>query len=262
MKNTIIKGRAEEVLKNIKSNSIDMVMTSPPYDNLRSYNDCKWDFDIFKKVSDELFRVIKDGGVIVWIVSDATIKGSETGSSFKQALYFKKIGLRIHDTMIWNKNNTTYPSGIKSLRYSNVFEYMFILSKGRPKTTNLIMDKVNKSAGKMSAFNTTRISIKNNKDVVEYKYKKIKKINEFGVRYNIWDICSSNKKIKHPAMYPEKLVNDHIITWTNPGDVVLDCFAGSGTTLLVAKKLKRNYIGIELNEEYIDIINKRLSLYN
>jgi len=258
MQNIIIKGKAEEILKKIKTESIDMVMTSPPYDNLRSYNECGFTFDIFKQIAKELYRVIKKGGVIVWVVSDETIKGSESGTSFRQALYFKEIGLRLHDTMIWNKNNSHYPSGANSLRYTNVFEYMFILSKGRPKTTNLIMDKKNKTAN-TKRYNNSRRCIKNNKDFIIPASRIIKIVKEFGIRFNIWNIHPSVKKVKHPAVYPEELVNDHIITWSNEGDVVLDCFAGSGTTLLVAKKLNRKYIGIELNEEYIKIINQRLA---
>jgi len=257
----VIQGKSQEVLKHIKTESIDMVLTSPPYDNLRSYHNCTWNFDIFKEIAKELSRVIKKGGVIVWIVSDATIQGSESGSSFKQALYFKELGLRLHDTMIWNKLNSTYASGIHSVRYTNVFEYMFILSKGRPKTINLIKDKINKTAGKSLIYNTTRMRQIDGKDVRDTLYKKIKITDKFGIRFNIWDICQARgNKIahKHPAIFPEKLAEDHIITWSNKGDIVLDCFAGSGTNLKMAKKLGRRYVGIELNKEYIDIINKRL----
>ena len=132
--NSLYIGNSIDILKNIKEESIDMVITSPPYDNLRSYSNCKWDFEVFKEVANGLSRVLKKGGVIVWVVGDQTIKGTESGSSFIQALYFKEIGLRIHDTMIWNKQSSPFPSGSKSVRYTDSFEYMFIFSKGKPKT--------------------------------------------------------------------------------------------------------------------------------
>jgi DNA modification methylase len=131
--NKIICGDCLEVMKKIPDGSVDLVLTSPPYDNLRTYNGYNFDFEGIAK---ELHRVTKDGGVIVWVVGDATIKGSETGTSFKQALYFKEIGFNLHDTMIYHKNN--YPP-LTHNRYEQCFEYMFVFSKRYLKSFNPIM---------------------------------------------------------------------------------------------------------------------------
>ena len=248
-----------EFMKTLEDNSIDLTVTSPPYDNLRTYNGYTFDFEGIAK---ELFRVTKQGGVVVWVVGDATIKGSETGTSFKQALYFKEIGFNLHDTMIYEK--TGFPFPMKN-RYYQSFEYMFIFSKGKPKTTNLIDDRKNTYGGqKVAREKGLRMA---NGKVVENSANRIdknRKIKDFGVRFNIWRITSSSSKgdkiaLKHPASFPEKLAEDHILSWSNEGDTFLDPMAGSGTTLKMAKKNNRNYIGIEISEEYIDIINKRLS---
>jgi len=220
-----------------------MVLTSPPYDNLRDYNkSLEWGEDIWESAIKELYRVVKQGGVVVWVVGDATIKGSETGTSFKQALYFMECGFNLHDTMIYEKNSSTYPASKKSVRYSQIFEYMFIFSKGKPKTINLISDKKNKWAG-YSSFDG-----------------KIPPVPELSPRNNIWKYSTGfNDKTGHPAPFPEKLAKDHIISWSDEGDLVLDPFAGSGTTGKMAKLLGRDYILIEKNPEYIKIAENRLS---
>ena len=227
---------------------IDLTVTSPPYDNLRTYNGYSFDFEAIVK---ELFRVTKQGGVVVWVVGDATIKGSETGTSFKQALFFKEIGFNLHDTMIYQKDNCPFPS---SNRYYANFEYMFILSKGSPKSFNPIMDRLNKSFGrKISGTNRkkdgTTKAIKN----------KGKKITEYGVRFNCWLISEGKRIDGHPAYFPEKLANDHIISWSNEGDLVYDPFMGSGTTAKMAILNKRNWIGSEISEEYCKIIERRIT---
>ena len=231
-------------MKDIPDKSIDMVLTSPPYDNLRTYNgSLDWGEHIWKPVIQGLFRIIKDGGVVVWVVGDATIKGSETGTSFKQALYFKEVGFNLHDTMIYEKNSPAYPASSKSNRYTQIFEYMFVFSKGTP-IKNLICDKQNKWAG-----------------YKDFSGKLKNPVPNFSPRNNIWKYTTSFNGVKgHPAVFPEKLANDHIISWSNKGGTILDPFAGSGTTLKMAKLNNRNYIGIEISPEYIDIINKRLSI--
>ena len=232
-------GNCVDVMKSLPSQIIDLTVTSPPYDNLRKYNGYSFDFE---SVAKELYRVTKDGGVVVWVVGDAAIKGSETGTSFKQALYFKEIGFNLHDTMIYEKNSSTYPANAKSLRYSQIFEYMFILSKGKPKSVNLIKDKPNKWAG----FKDFSGKLKN-------------PVPDFSPRNNIWKFTTSfNDKTKHPAVFPESLVCDHIVSWSNEGDTVLDCFLGSGTTGKVAKQLNRQFIGIEISAEYLEIAKARI----
>ena len=237
-------------LKEFSDKCIDLTVTSPPYDNLRTYNGYSFDFE---NIAKELYRVTKDGGVIVWIVGDATIKGSETGTSFKQALYFKEIGFNLHDTMIWEKPNFSNPS---VNRYHQIFEYMFVFSKNKPKTFNPILDVKNKY-GVCVGKNTRRLA---NGDLIEVK-KNIAR--EYGMRRNIWKINTVGQDMMcktppHPAMFPEKIAHDHIISWSNENDVVLDCFMGSGTTGKMCKKLNRKFIGIEISEEYLKIAKERI----
>lgn len=248
----LILGNAIEELKKIKNESIDLVVTSPPYDDTLS-----WSFDIFKQIAHELFRVIKNGGVIVWIVGDATVNGSETGSSFKQALFFKEMGFNLHDTMIYHKDNPP-PIGGKN-RYYSSFEYMFVFSKGTPKVFNpIIVPRRNKYNDKR----TERLKkMTRNKDGT-FSIKKVK-ISENVKKQNIWTYVvsggsTSNDKIahEHPAIFPEKLAKDHILSWSNEGDIVLDPFMGSGTTGKMAVSLKRNFIGIEIVKKYFDIAKK------
>lgn len=246
-------GDSATVLKSLNSNSVDLTVTSPPYDNLRTYNGYTFDF---KSIAKELYRVTKDGGVIVWIVGDATIKGSETGTSFKQALYFKEIGFNLHDTMIWKKPNFANPS---SNRYHQTFEYMFVLSKGKPTTFNSIKDRKNIYAGNLgSVGSNTSTQIDGSKKIRERKI-----ISEYGQRHNVWEVITSGqenmgKTLQHPATFPEILAHDHIVSWSNEGDTILDPFLGSGTTGKVAKQLNRNFIGIEISQEYLNIANKRI----
>jgi len=233
------QGDCADVMKIMKNNSVDLTVTSPPYDNLRKYNGYEFDFE---NTAQELYRVTKKGGVVVWVIGDATIKGSETGSSFKQALYFMKCGFNLHDTMIYEKNSSTYPANNKSNRYSQIFEYMFIFSKGKPKTHNLIKDKPNKWAG-----------------YKDFSGKLNNPVPEFSPRNNIWKYTTSfNGKTGHPAVFPEQLAYDHILSWSNKGNTVLDCFLGSGTTGKTAKQLSRNFIGIEISKEYLDIAKERI----
>ena len=236
--------------------SVDLVVTSPPYDDLRTYNDSsKWDHNVFKQVADEISRVLKPGGVIMWNVNDATVKGSETGSSFRQCLHFMDAhGMRLHDTMIYEKTGTAFASGPKSVRYTQIFEYCFILSKGKPKTINLIQDKKNKWAGYTSFGN----AVTRKKDgTFNDPGKKSKAIREYGVRTNIWKIKnsggfgqSSKASYKHPATMPEELARGHVITWSNENDLILDPFMGAGTTAQVCLEENRNFIGFEIDDTY------------
>lgn len=230
-------------MKDIPDNSIDLTVTSPPYDNLRSYNGNikQWSFEKFQGIAKELYRVTKQGGAVVWIVGDATIKGSETGTSFRQALYFKECGFNLHDTMIWQKCS---PFQHKN-RYIQDFEYMFVFSKGFMKSVNLICDRKNKCAGSIVGGGSGR--------------KIGRKVKEYGARFNIWDITPArNNKTNHPAVFPEQLARDHIISWSNEGDTVLDCFMGSGTTGVACINTNRNFIGIELDDTYFNIAKQRI----
>jgi site-specific DNA-methyltransferase (adenine-specific) len=237
-----------DTMARIDDGSIDLTVTSPPYDNLRSYNGYSFDFEAVAK---ELYRITKDGGVVVWVVGDATIDGSETGTSFRQALFFKEIGFNLHDTMIYQKHNFSNPS---SNRYHQIFEYMFVFSKGKPKTFNALKDRPNVEAGKIGSWgkNTSR---QVDGTMVERK----RKVNtEFGMRYNIWRIKTEMKPL-HPAPFPEELVEGHVLSWSNPGDVVYDPFMGSGTTAKVAIETGRKYLGSEISSEYWEIAQKRIN---
>jgi len=244
--------------------SVDLVVTSPPYDDLRTYNDTtKWDMQVFYGVAAQLTRVLKPGGVIMWNVNDATIKGSESGSSFRQALHFKDVcNLRLHDTMIYEKTGTAFASGPNSVRYTQQFEYCFILSKGKPKTVNLLCDKKNKWAGHQSWGNA---QTRKKDGSINDPGKKSKEIREWGVRTNIWRIKnsggfgqSSKSAYKHPATMPEELARGHIKTWSNEGDLILDPFMGSGTTAQVSIEENRNFIGFEIDDTYYDMCQERV----
>jgi site-specific DNA-methyltransferase (adenine-specific) len=238
-------------MKKLPDNCIDLTITSPPYDNLRTYKGFEWDFESTAK---ELYRITKQGGVVVWIVNDATIKGSETGTSFKQALFFKECGFNLHDTMIWEKPTFTATGSLK-VRYAPVFEYMFVFSKGKPKSFNPIKDKENKHFGTVS-YGTVRTG-----DGETKRLSKACEIKRFGQRHNVWHMspCNSSKeRCGHPAPFPEQLANDHIISWSNEGDTILDCFMGSGTTAIACMESNRKYIGFEISAEYCKMANERI----
>lgn len=245
-------------MKKLDDAVVDLVVTSPPYDNLRDYNGFAFDIN---EISKELYRVLKPGGVVVWIVGDATLKGSETGTSFRQALTFMDNGFNLHDTMIYKKNTSSFPAKRNGKRYTQIFEYMFIFSKGAPKTVNLICDKPNKWAGHTNwGKNTQR-----DKNGELKQTTNIKEVPEFSPRNNIWEYVvgggfATSDKIahEHPAIFPEKLAEDHIITWSNENDVVMDIFIGSGTTAKMAYLNNRNYIGFDISEEYVNLSKRRL----
>ena len=249
---TIYHGDCREILPSLPK--VDSVLTSPPYDDLREYDGYSWDFEVTANL---LKNIITDGGVIVWVVGDATIDGTETGSSFRQALYFKGLGLNLHDTMIWNKGSFAFPS---TDRYHQIFEYMFVFSKGSPKALNLIHDRKNLYS-RMGG-----ISGRNRDGSRRTKGNAGKKQSTYGQRFNIWEyaiggghVASSKIAHQHPAIFPEQLALDHIISWSNQGDIILDPFLGSGTTAYCAKKLNRKCIGIEIEEKYCEIAAKRCS---
>ena len=250
-------GDCLERMKEIPDGSVDLTVTSPPYDNLRSYNgnNDKWCDNVWAECIQDLYRVTKQGGVVVWVVGDATIKGSETGTSFRQALWAMDCGFNLHDTMIWNKGTFTAVGSLKS-RYAPVFEYMFILTKGKLKTFNPLKDRKNKCFGH-SIRGTISQSDGSTKNIFT---KGTKNIPKFGQRFNIWDINAqrSGGRNIHPAMFPESLANDHILSWSNEGDVVLDPFMGSGTTGKMAKLSNRKFIGIEMDEGYFKIAQDRI----
>jgi DNA modification methylase len=225
---------------------IDLTVTSPPYDNLRAYNGYSFDFE---SVAKELFRVTKQGGVVVWVVGDATIKGSETGTSFIQALFFKEIGFNLHDTMIWKKPN---PVPTQSTRYQQEFEYMFVFSKGKPKTFKPIRIKCKWAGIKVKKHRA--IKSKHN-----YNEEGVYVVSDTKMIGNVWEIANVKNDSKHPAIFPNELAEKHILSWSNECDLVYDPFIGSGTTAKMAIINKRNWIGSEISEEYCKIIERRIT---
>ena len=242
--NSIICGDCVKVMKEFPDECVDLVVTSPPYDKLRDYKGYNF---YFEEVAKELFRIVKIGGVIVWVVGDQVINGSETGTSFKQALYFKKTGFSLHDTMIYEKTGFAFP---EKNRYYQQFEYMFVFSKEKPKTVNLIKDRFNKTAGEKRTSTSSRLK---NGEIERHYLINGMRIKRYGVRGNIWKYHSGGimgfRKL-HPAVFPLKLAIDHIISWSNKGDIVLDPMCGSGTVCKAAKLLKRKYVGIDISQDY------------
>lgn len=250
-------GDCLDLMKTMPDGCVDLTVTSPPYDNIRTYNGniTQWNHTKFQAIAKELYRVTANGGVIVWIVADATIKGSETGSSFKQALWFKECGFNLHDTMIWDKGLLTFPC--KS-RYHSCWEYMFVFSKGSPKTCNLIEDRKNKWAGNPVHGKDRQA----NGSVTRKNGIGKRKIKDVGRRFNLWSMPPVQSKLErtgHPAQFPESLAHDHIISWSNPGDTVFDPFMGSGTTGCACVSTNRNFTGFEIDPEYFAIALKRIS---
>ena len=238
-----------ETMARMPDNFIDLTVTSPPYDNLRTYNGYSFDFE---NVAKELFRVTKQGGVVVWIVDDATVKGSETLTSFKQALFFKDIGFNVHDTMIYQTNKPP----MNDNRYQKEFEFMFIFSKGKPKTFNPIMVET-LAKGVLNKGGNRKVNGEKMKRGIENRTGETK------VKGNIWYLPRSSKSgdeysRKHPATFPEQLANDHIISWSNENDLIYDPFMGSGTTAKMSILNNRNWIGSEISSEYCDIIDERV----
>jgi len=248
----LMQGDCLERMKEIPDGSVDLTVTSPPYDNLRTYNgSLDWGEHVWKPVLQELFRVTKQGGVVVWVVGDATVKGSETGTSFKQALYAMECGFNLHDTMIYAKGGQGATGS--NLAYWQDFEYMFVLSKGKPASWNPIEDRKNKvkPSSKLTSQGHRHPDGRT-------KGKRVIHRKEFGRRFNIWTYHEAGTRTVHSAVFPEQLANDHIISWSNEGDTVLDPFMGSGTTGKMALLNGRDFIGIEKVEEYFNVAKERI----
>jgi site-specific DNA-methyltransferase (adenine-specific) len=241
-------------MRGLPEASIDLTVTSPPYDDLRAYKGFTFDY---KPVAQELYRLTKPGGIVVWVVGDATKNGSESGSSFKQALYFMEVGFKLHDTMIYEKNSSAFPAARTSKRYTQIFEYMFVFCKGKIRNDiTLLCDKPNKWAGHTNWGNNTQYD----KDGNLKQTNNIKPVPDFSLRNNIWKYSVGfNDKTGHPAVFPEQLAQDHILSWSKEEDVVLDPFMGSGTTAKMAILSNRHYIGFDVSEEYCKIAQERIS---
>ena len=252
--NKIYCGDHLGIMNRLDDSSIDLVVTSPPYGSMRDYKGYVFDFE---NVAKSLYRVVKQGGVAVWVMKDQVVNGNKILDSFRQCLYFQSIGFNVYDVMIYSKASGSIPH---ANRYRDAFEYMFVFSKGKPKTVNLITDRQNKYGG-TSTYG--KITVREKNGLLTTRKKTDVAI--LGTRYNIWEYATGNGNttsdkyaFKHPAMFPEKLAADHIKSWSNEGDLVLDPMCGSGTTLKMAKTLKRNFIGIDCSQEYCDIAQRRV----
>lgn len=240
-------------MKELPDNCIDLVVTSPPYDNLRDYNGFKFDYE---KIAKELFRIIKNGGIVVWVVGDRIKDGNKSLTSFRQAIFFQEIGFKVHDVMIYRKRNTPF---MRSNAYTNCYEYMFIFAKGKPNTFNPLKTKTVRSGIEKLVANKKADGI-NKKVIAELKKEK--------TLTNIWDYAvglggSTNDKIafKHTAIFPEKLAHDHILSWSNENDIVFDPMSGSGTTCKMARLNNRKYLGMEISKEYTELSIERLKMF-
>lgn len=274
--NSVIHGDCLDIFPLFDPDSIDLVVTSPPYGKLRRYHGFHFDCS---PVAKALYRVMKPGGVVVWVVADTVVKGGETCTSFRQALTFQDVGFSLHDTMIYEKNSCTFPASRKGNRYSQTFEYMFVFSKGKPKTAELLCDKPNKWAGTSNWGKNTFRGFDG-----ELRQKQgSKPIPNFSPRNNVWryvpefekdeageDVVASEIRCyrvgkqdrfasEHSATFPIQLAEDHIKTWSKDAEVVLDCFVGSGTTCLAAQRLGRQFIGIDVSKEFCELASRRLA---
>ena len=242
----VLKGLIKDGVK------VDLTVTSPPYDNLRTYNqEVSWDFGIFEEIAKLLYGITVDGGVVVWVVNDGTKDGSKTGTSFRQALCFKEIGFNLHDVMIFAKKNPI-PQFVNK-RYTYSFEYMFILTKGYPKTFNPLTVPCKHAGEMVTDFKKKTV----NDDTVERVVKNLR-IKDKKIRDNIWYDSLTGKNYGHPAVFPYDLALEHILSWSNPTDLVLDPFMGSGTVGVACYELNRDFIGIEKVEKYFEISRERL----
>ena len=252
--NEIIHGDAIEVMKRMPDCSIDLTVTSPPYDELRNYNGYHFDF---RGIATNLFRITKKGGALVWVVGDKIKNSNKSLTSFKQAILFQEIGFNVHDVMIYKKKNTPF---MRTNAYTNCFEFMFVLSKGKPKTFNPLRVKTIRQGQEMLPFNKGADGI-NKKILGELKPEK--------TMTNIWEYAvglhgttSDRIAFKHPAVFPEKLAEDHILSWTNEKDIIFDPMCGSGTTCKMAAINKRHYIGCDISKKYVELTKKRLKHFN
>jgi site-specific DNA-methyltransferase (adenine-specific) len=254
----LYQGDCAKVMADFPPDCIDLTVTSPPYDNLRTYNGYVFDFEA---IAAQLWRVTKPGGVVVWVVGDATINGSETGTSFRQALEFLRLGFNLHDTMIYDKNGFRFPF---PNRYHQVFEYMFVLHKPGP---GLVFNPIDDRKCAWADTHPKGHYKREADGSITKRNGRYAPTGRMGRRYNIWRYSGANAQSEdhssdddsHPAVFPEALARDHILSWSNPGDTVLDPMMGSGTTGKMAVNYQRDFIGIEISAEYLAIAEKRIA---
>lgn len=262
---SIILGDSSDEMVKLMDNGVkvDLTVTSPPYGfdkGLRSYEGkVSWNWDKFTDIANKLYQITADGGVVIWNVADKTENGSESGDSFKEALYFKEIGFLLYDTMIFQKANYI---PLSHRRYEQSFEYLFCFSKGKPKTFNPIMIPC-KNAGKIENYGSKRRNVLDAHQAMRAREEEVicRATKDTKIHPNVFEYTLGGAKTGHPAAFPDKLAHDQIISWSNEGDIVFDPFLGSGTTGVEALKLDRKFIGIEIVQDYYDIASNRINLF-
>ena len=252
--NSIICGDSAEVLKNFPDNSIDMVVTSPPYDGLRDYNGFSLDLH---KIGKEIYRVLKDGGIAVMVIQDATKDFAKSLTSFRTIVdWCDNVGFRLFETVIYHKNGTEGAWWKQRFRVDH--EYMPIFMKGKkPQYFNKEPLKIpSKHGGKVMSGSGNRRTDGTLSETVR------RPINTMKCRGTVWDYLMAGDKNplkrKHPAVFPDKIPYDCIQCFCPEGGLVLDPFIGCGSTAVMAKVLGRNYIGIDISREYCDLAEERI----
>ena len=232
----------------------DLILTSPPYDGMREYGGYNGAFD-FGAIAAACVANLAPGGVLVWVVGDQIIDGGESGTSFRQALGFKALGLTLHQTLFFE---AAHYRPIDKSRALRGVQYMFVFAKGSPMVANIPIDRPNVKAGmRVTRSYAPGKSLNGSRNPAS---DRVKRIADFGRRGPIWRYATEcGSDMGHPAAFPYALASDHIVCWTNPGDLVIDPMVGSGTTLRAAADLGRRAIGIEINPEYCDLIRRRLA---
>ncbi|UYN90434.1 MAG: site-specific DNA-methyltransferase [Anaerolineales bacterium] len=248
--NTVYQADCVEFMAHMDAGSVSLTVTSPPYDELRDYNGYKFEFE---KIAYSLYRVTQKGGVVVWVVNDKIKNGNRSLTSFRQAIFFQEVGFNVHDVMIYKKKNTPF---MRSNAYTNCYEFMFVFSKGSPRVFSPLKTKTVRQGQEMLPFNKGTDGV-NKKVLGELKPEK--------TLTNVWEYAvgfggSTRDKFafEHPAIFPEKLAEDHIKSWTKEGDLVFDPMCGSGTTLKMAKIARRLYLGCDISADYVKLAKKRL----
>lgn len=254
--NQIICGDSVEILRSFPDNSIDIVVTSPPYDAIRDYKGFSYDLHATGK---EIQRVLKLGGVAVIVIQDQTKNFGKTLTSFRTILdWCDSFGFKLFETVIYRKYGAEGAWWNKRFRVDH--EYIPIFLKGeRPQYFNKEHLKIpSKHGGKTLTGGGTRLT-----NGIRIATRAIK-INLMKCRGTIWEYLTagdgSRLKHEHPATFPDKLPYDFIQCFCPEGGIVLDPFVGSGTTTVAAKNLGRRYIGIDIAPEYCAIAEKRMQI--
>ena len=253
--NRVYTGECVKRMKYIPNNSVDLIVTSPPYDELRDYKGNS-SFDLHQ-VGIEVFRVLKEGGIAAMVIQDQTKNFGKSLTSFRTIIdWCDEIGFKLFETVIYRKNGSEGAWWTKRFRVDH--EYMPIFLKGeRPQFFNKEPLKIkSKHGGKVMKGSGSRKTNGETQETVT------RAINSMKCRGTIWNYLMAGDKNplkrKHPAVFPDKIPFDFIQCFCPENGIVLDPFTGSGSTLVMAQKLGRYFIGFDIEESYCDVANQRL----